>query len=88
MSKSIFVGNIPYGAMEAEIGELFSQFGTVEKVNFIMDWQNGRFRGFGFVIMPESEAETAIESLNGHEFGGRQLKVNAARSQKSATQSA
>ena len=79
MSKSLFVGNIAYGAMEREIQELFATCGTVQDVRFIMDHHKGRFRGFGFVNMPDQDAETAVHRLNGEEFQGRQLKVSIAQ---------
>lgn len=79
MSTSIFIGNIPYGAMEAEIRDLFSTCGSVQNVHFVMDYKKGRFRGFGFVTMPEQEAEEAITKLNGAEFQGRHLKVSEAQ---------
>jgi RNA recognition motif-containing protein len=79
MSKSLFVGNIAYGAMEREIRELFSTCGTVEDVRFVMDYQKGRFRGFGFVHMPDGDAEEAVQKLNGEEFQGRNLKVSVAQ---------
>ena len=79
MSTSIFIGNIPYGAMEAEIRELFSAFGTVQSVHFVMDYNKGRFRGFGFVTMPRQEALVAITKLDGAEFQGRHLKVSEAQ---------
>ena len=63
MSASLFVGNIPYGAMEREIQEHFSSCGKVDKVRFVMDFKRGRFRGFGFVTMPREDAEIAVEKL-------------------------
>jgi RNA recognition motif-containing protein len=82
MNKSLFVGNIAYGAMEKEIKELFDQFGTVEDVHFVMDFRRGRFRGFGFVTMDESGADLALNKMNGYEFQGRALKVTNAQSRK------
>lgn len=79
MQKSIFVGNIPFGAMEREIKELFSQYGEVSNVNFIMDWANGRFKGYGFVTMPGPDAERAIAQLNEHKFQDRKLIVSPAK---------
>ena len=79
MSKSLFVGNIPYGAMECEIRELFSTCGTVQNVRFIMDYKKGRFRGYGFVTMPDEDAILALEELNGAAFQDRTLKVREAR---------
>ena len=46
----------------------------------ITDRETGRPRGFGFVEMPtQSEAEAAIQALNGKEADGRTLNVNEAR---------
>ena len=75
----IYVGNLPYTADEESVRELFSQHGTVDAVRLINDRETGRFRGFCFVEMPESDAQTAIARLNGHDMGGRQLRVNEAR---------
>jgi RNA recognition motif-containing protein len=75
----IYVGNLPYTADEESIRELFSQHGTVDAVRLINDRETGRFRGFCFVEMPESDAQTAIARLNGFDMGGRQLRVNEAR---------
>jgi RNA recognition motif-containing protein len=77
--KKIYVGNLPFSATEAELRELFGQYGTVESVNLITDRETGRPRGFGFVEMGDSEADAAISALDGQEFGGRTLRVNVAR---------
>ena len=55
-------------------GSLFEGFGTVERVNLILDRDTGRSRGFAFVGMPhEDEARAAIEALAGSELQGRAL---------------
>lgn len=78
MSK-IYVGNLPFTADEAQVRALFAQHGTVESVSLINDRDTGRPRGFGFVEMSSADAARAIQSLNGTEMGGRQLKVNEAQ---------
>ena len=75
----IYVGNLPYTADEESVRALFSQHGTVDAVRLINDRETGRFRGFCFVEMPDSDAQTAIARLNGHDMEGRQLRVNEAR---------
>jgi RNA recognition motif-containing protein len=78
--KSIFVGNLDFGATQASVRELFEPFGTVERVDVITDRDTGRSRGFAFVDMPDNaEAERAITALNGSNVGGRALNVNEAR---------
>ncbi len=77
--KSIYVGNLPYTADEAEIRALFEEFGTVDSVKLVSDRDTGRPRGFGFVEMPDDDADAAIRELDGRDFNGRGLRVNEAR---------
>lgn len=77
--KQIYVGNLPYSSNEEDVRELFAQYGEVTSVKLINDRETGRPRGFGFVEMDDSSADSAIEALDGSEFGGRSLKVNEAR---------
>lgn len=79
MSQSLFVGNIPYGAMEKELREHFETVVPVEEVHFVMDWRKGRFRGFGFVRLAEEDLEKARTELDGQPFQGRRLKISHAR---------
>lgn len=77
---NIFVGNIAFTSTVEDIRLLFEQFGVVENVNLITDRETGRFRGFGFVEMPNNdEAQAAIAELHGSELAGRSLTVNEAR---------
>ncbi|MGD9125575.1 MAG: RNA-binding protein [Desulfarculaceae bacterium] len=82
MMVNIFVGNLPYSSTEAEVRELFEQFGEVHSAKVIMDRYTGKSRGFGFVEMEQEAAEAAIGALDGKDFGGRPLRVNEAREQK------
>lgn len=75
----IYVGNLPFTATEADVRTLFSQHGTVESVSLPTDRETGRPRGFGFVEMSQADAARAIEHLNGHQMGGRALRVNEAQ---------
>jgi RNA recognition motif-containing protein len=82
MTKKIYVGNLPFSASEDEIRSLFAAHGEVHSVTLITDRETGRPRGFGFVEMDDSSAQTAIEAINGTEFNGRTLNVNEARERK------
>ncbi len=79
MAKSIYVGNLPWAATEDQIKELFAGFGNVLSVKLVNDRETGRARGFGFVEMEDSEADAAIEALDGKPFGGRTLRINEAK---------
>jgi len=79
----IYVGNLSYDAADADLQELFEQYGSVNSARVITDKYSGRSKGFGFVDMPEqSEAEAAISNLNEQDFMGRPLRVNEARPRK------
>ena len=75
----IYVGNLPFSATESEVRDLFAQHGTVESVALPSDRETGRPRGFGFVEMPQADAQKAMQALNGFNMGGRPLRVNEAQ---------
>jgi cold-inducible RNA-binding protein len=77
--KTIYVGNLPFTATEEEVRSLFSAHGTVHSVKLISDRETGRPRGFAFVEMEGADASKAIERMNGHQMGGRGLRVNEAQ---------
>jgi RNA recognition motif-containing protein len=80
MGSKLYVGGLPYSVTEGRLTELFSAHGTVDSANVISDKMTGQSRGFGFVEMSSSsEAQSAIQSLNGTQFEGRSLTVNEAK---------
>ena len=77
---NIYVGNLPFSTTQADLEQLFSEYGSVDSAAVITDRETGRSRGFGFVEMPnDDEARKAIEELDGYNMGGRDLRVNEAR---------
>ena len=80
MGKRIFVGNLSFDTTSPELEKLFAQHGTCESVSIVTDRATGRSRGFAFVDMSSaSEAQQAINALNGREVGGRTINVSEAR---------
>ena len=79
MSKSIYVGNLPWAATEEQVQDLFAEYGKVLSVKLVSDRETGRARGFGFVEMEDGEAQADIEALDNYSFGGRTLRVNEAK---------
>jgi RNA recognition motif-containing protein len=77
---NIYVGSLSYNVTEEDLKQAFEAFGEVETVKIIKDMYSGRSKGFGFVEMPgNSEAQSAIDGLNGKELKGRTINVNKAR---------
>jgi RNA recognition motif-containing protein len=78
--KNIFVGNLSFGATESSVRSLFEAYGAVDRVSIVTDRDTGQARGFGFVEMSNNtEADRAINELNGRELDGRAMNVNEAR---------
>lgn len=76
----IYVGSLSYSVTDEDLKAAFSQFGTVDSADVIMDRSTGRSKGFGFVEMSnDAEAKAAITGLNGKDLDGRSLNVNEAR---------
>lgn len=77
-STTLYVGNLAFKTTENELFELFSQFGAINSIRIMKDRITRRPRGYAFVELSTASARAAIKDLNGHEFGGRTLKVNVA----------
>src|ERR1700759_3887770 len=76
---TIYVGNLSFNATEQDVRSMFERHGPVESVKLISDRETGKPRGFGFVDMPQNEAQAAIQALNGFQMNGRPLRVNEAQ---------
>ncbi|GAB2273065.1 hypothetical protein Dimus_007873 [Dionaea muscipula] len=73
--RTLYVVNLPYTTTPIEIKNLFSQCGTVKRVNFAKT-KDGKNRGYAFVTMgTREEADAAIEKLNSMELSGRIMTV-------------
>ncbi len=80
-SSKLYVGNLTYSVTEAQLKEIFEDFGDVKDVRVI------ERKGFGFVEMGTvEEAEKAMEALNETEFSGRTLRIDEARPQRPRTE--
>ncbi len=80
---TIYVGNLSSDATDGTVREAFVSFGQVTSARVIKDKYTGQSRCFGFVEMPtESQAQTAIRSLNGKELMGKEMSVSEARARR------
>ena len=80
MAVRLFVGNMPYGATEADLRAHFSAVGAPSQIVIPVDRDTGRPRGFAFVeFLDRAMAEQAISRFNQQPFMGRSLSVSEAR---------
>lgn len=80
MAVRLFVGNMPYGATEADLRSHFAGVGEPSQIVIPVDRETGRPRGFAFVeFQDRAVAEAAIAKFNQQPFMGRSLSVSEAR---------
>jgi RNA recognition motif-containing protein len=80
MGRRLYVGNLAWTVTDQDLRDTFSEVGTVENAQVIIDRATNRSRGFGFVEMATDEtAEEAIKKLNGRDIKGRPIRVNEAQ---------
>lgn len=79
MSKTLYVGNLPWNTTTDDLTSFFGEYGEVVSSRIITDRETGRSRGFGFVEVGDDDAERMAMDLNGKDYGGRPLTVNEAK---------
>jgi cold-inducible RNA-binding protein len=76
----IFIKGLPLQVGEAELKEVFGDFGQVKSLRIIVDRETGKSKGFGFVEMPsDEEAREAIRNMNGGDYYGNRILVTEAK---------
>lgn len=77
---NIYISNLSYGVNDADLKDLFSEFGEISSAKVITDRETGRSRGFGFIEMPNDTAgQKAIDELHQAEYDGKVINVNVAK---------
>ncbi|MEB3307327.1 MAG: RNA-binding protein [Cyanobacteriota bacterium] len=78
MSVRLYVGNLPSSFDAAELEALFASVGEGVRFKAVQDRDTGACRGFGFANVDEQAlADAVIEQLNGREFKGNTLRIEA-----------
>lgn len=78
----VFVANLAWTSTEDDVRRLFEDAGEqVELVKIMINPEDGRSRGFGFVSFSNNgvNIDQVIAKMNGKELGGRALTVQPAR---------
>lgn len=74
-SRSIFVGNVDYGASPEEIQAHFQSCGAINRVTILLDKFTGHPKGYAYVEFQEPSLVANAIVLNESVFRGRNLKV-------------
>lgn len=81
--STLFVGSLPWAVDDAQLAQLFAAHGDVQSARVIKDRDTDRSRGFGFVELVADDLAAVIRTMDGHEVGGRAIRVNEAEERKS-----
>ena len=77
---NIFVAKLSPITTSEDLQEAFSEYGRVRSAKVLIDFHTGHSKGIGFVEIDDyTEAQNAIEALNGSELHGSVIIVKAAR---------
>ena len=83
MAVRLFIGNLPYGATEADLKAHFAAIAEPSHVVMPVDRETGRPRGFAFVeFIDREKAEEVIRKFDAQPFQGRNLAVSEARARE------
>ncbi|KAL5341720.1 RNP domain protein [Aspergillus crustosus] len=74
-ARSVFVGNVDYGASPEEIQAHFQSCGSINRVTILLDKFTGQPKGYAYVEFAEPSLVAQALVLNESVFRGRNLKV-------------
>ncbi|PVG01043.1 RNA-binding domain-containing protein [Serendipita vermifera] len=78
-ARSIYVGNVDYGATPEEIQAHFASCGTINRVTILLDKFTGHPKGYAYVEFAQVAHVEAAVVLNESLFRGRLIKVTPKR---------
>lgn len=82
---NLIVNYVPTPVTDAELRQLFEQYGELESARVIVDRHTHHPKGYGFVkFKHEASAREAIEKMNGFEILNKRLKVTPAKGPQNA----
>jgi len=74
-ARSIYVGNVDYGASPEELQAHFQSCGTINRVTILCDKFTGHPKGFAYIEFLNKDSLNNAMILNESLFRGRQIKV-------------
>lgn len=78
-ARSIYVGNVDYGATPEELQAHFADCGTINRVTIMCNRATGAPKGFAYIEFVDEDAVQNAVILNESPFRGRPLKVTPKR---------
>lgn len=77
---NLYISNLSYAITDADLAQLFADYGEIVSAKVITDRETGRSRGFGFVELKDNElAQKAINELNQASYDEKVISVSEAK---------
>jgi polyadenylate-binding protein 2 len=80
--RSIWIGNVDYGATAEELEQHFHGCGPVNRITILCDKFTGHPKGFAYMEFAEKDAVDLAMALDDSLFRGRQIQVTAKRTNR------
>jgi len=80
--RSVFVGNVDYGATAEELEQHFHGCGSINRVTILCNKYDGHPKGFAYVEFGEKDSVQTAMALDDSLFRGRQIKVMLKRTNR------
>ena len=74
-ARSVYVGNVDYGATAEELEQLFHGCGSINRVTILCNKFDGNPKGFAYVEFTDKDSVDTAMALDDSLFRGRQIKV-------------
>ena len=77
--RSVYVGQVDYGATPEELQDHFKSCGTINRITILVDKWTGSPKGYAYVEFADEESVQNAVLLNDTMFRNRQIKVTVKR---------
>ena len=74
-ARSVYVGNVDYGATAEELEQHFHGCGSINRVTILCNKFDGQPKGFAYVEFTDKDSVDTAMALDDSLFRGRQIKV-------------
>jgi len=81
-ARSVYVGNVDYGATAEELETHFHGCGSINRVTILCDKFSGHPKGFAYIEFTDKDSVTTAMALDESLFRGRQIKVSSKRTNR------
>merc|ERR1719350_2277586 len=81
-SRSVYIGNVDYGATAEELEQHFHGCGSINRVTILCNKYDGNPKGFAYVEFADKDSTDTAMALDDSLFRGRQIKVMPKRTNK------